>query len=134
MPDSSLLLLAQDITPPTPPGQIPAGGTTGDPGLGPAGGGAAAPGSSMWVMVLIFVGVMFLMMIFTGKKEKRKRETLLNSLKKHDRVRTIGGVIGSVVEVKPDVVVIKVDEASNTRITFDRSAIAVILKEASPTT
>ena len=45
----------------------------------------------------------------------------------HDTVQTIGGVIGSIVEVKNDSVVLKVDESSNTRITFSRSAIQQVL-------
>ncbi len=48
-------------------------------------------------------------------------------------MQTIGGVIGSVVEVKPDYVVLKVDESSNTRITFSRSAIQQILTAAPDT-
>jgi len=55
---------------------------------------------------------------------------MISAIKKHDRVQTIGGVIGSVVEVKPDYIVLKVDESSNTRITFSRSAIAQVLTAA----
>ena len=51
----------------------------------------------------------------------------MSAIKKHDRVQTIGGVIGAIVEVKPDEVVLKVDESSNTRITFARSAIQQVL-------
>jgi preprotein translocase subunit YajC len=132
MPNQMTFLLAQDITPPTLPGQLPSGAATKAPG-GPTGQPDTPLGNNMWLMVIGFIVIMFLVMSMGNKKEKRKRETLLNSLKKHDKVKTIGGVIGSVVEVKPDVVIIKVDEASNTRITFDRSAISMILKE-SPTT
>jgi preprotein translocase subunit YajC len=52
---------------------------------------------------------------------------MVSAIKKHDRVQTIGGVIGSVVEIKPDYVVLKVDESSNTRITFARSAVQQVL-------
>ena len=58
---------------------------------------------------------------------KKKRKALLSTVKKHDRVQTVGGVIGSIVEVNPDTVVLKVDESSNTRITFARSAIQQVL-------
>ena len=75
-----------------------------------------------------------LMLIFSmtsTRREKKRREALLSAIKKHDRVQTIGGVIGSVVEVKPDYVVLKVDESSNTRITFARSAIQQVLSSSS---
>ena len=52
---------------------------------------------------------------------------MLNAIKKHDKVQTIGGVLGAVVEIKPDTVVLKVDESSNTRITFARSSIQQVL-------
>jgi preprotein translocase subunit YajC len=39
-------------------------------------------------------------------------------------------VIGAIVEVKPETVVLKVDENSNTRITFAKSAIVAVLNAA----
>ena len=53
---------------------------------------------------------------------------MLGGIKKHDRVRTIGGVLGSVVELKPDTVVLKVDESSNIRMTFSRDAIQQVVE------
>ena len=76
---------------------------------------------------------MIVTQMMAGRKEKKKRESMLNSVRKHDRVQTIGGVIGSVVEVKPDIIVLKVDEMSNTRMTFARSSIQQVLKEAPET-
>ena len=60
-------------------------------------------------------------------KEKKKRASMLSAIKKHDRVQTVGGVIGAVVEIKPDTIVLKVDESSNTRITFDRGSVQRVL-------
>ena len=48
---------------------------------------------------------------------------------KHDRVQTIGGIIGSVVEVKPDTVVLQIDDASKIRMTFSRTAISTVLEK-----
>jgi preprotein translocase subunit YajC len=52
---------------------------------------------------------------------------MLAALKKHDKVQTVGGVIGSIVELKPDYIVLKVDESANTRITFAKSAIQQVI-------
>lgn len=101
------------------------GGTTGGGGTG--GQGPPAGMNQIW---LIMIGVVVAILIFSmlgGRKEKKKREQLLSSIKKHDKVQTIGGVVGSIVEVKNDQVVLKVDETSNTRITFARSAIQQVL-------
>jgi preprotein translocase YajC subunit len=58
---------------------------------------------------------------------------MLSSIKKNDSVRTVGGIIGSVVEVKPDVIVLKVDENSNTKLTVARGKIEAVLKESTAT-
>ena len=43
-------------------------------------------------------------------------------------MRTIGGVIGAVVEIKTDTILLKVDESSNTRMTFARDAVQQVLE------
>ena len=48
---------------------------------------------------------------------------MIQSLKKNDKVRTIGGIIGIVVDVKDDEVTLKVDESNNTKIKVAASAI-----------
>ena len=77
-------------------------------------------------MLALIVG-MFAFSMIGNRREKKKRQDILGSIKKHDRVQTVGGVIGSIVEVKSDQVVLKVDESSNTRITFSRSAVQQVL-------
>lgn len=48
---------------------------------------------------------------------------MVQSLQKNDRVRTIGGIIGTVVDVKGEEVTLKVDESNNTKIKVILSAI-----------
>ena len=48
---------------------------------------------------------------------------MIQSLDKNDRVRTIGGIIGTVIDVKDDEVVLKVDESNNTKIRVSASSI-----------
>ena len=99
---------------------------------GGAGGGAPPPNPFGGNMLLIFGGIFFFIILWSilgQRKEKKKREAMLDAIGKHDRVQTIGGVIGSVVELKSDTVVLKVDESSNTRMTFSRSAIQQVLSE-----
>ena len=79
------------------------------------------------VVVLPLV-LMVVFSLFSQRREKKRRAQMLGGMKKHDTVRTIGGVIGAVVEVKPDTIVLKVDERSNTRMTFSRDAIQQIVE------
>jgi preprotein translocase subunit YajC len=50
--------------------------------------------------------------VLGGRKEKKKRAALMASLKKHDKVQTVGGIIGTVVELTAEEVVLRVDETS----------------------
>ena len=121
----SILMLAQD-------GAMPLGGAGGgDAGTAGGGtGGTTAPPAmldSFLPMVLLFVVVIIVFTWISQRKERKRRESMLTSIRKHDTVQTIGGMVGSIVEVKDDKVVLKVDESSNTRITFARSAIQQVL-------
>jgi len=77
---------------------------------------------------LIFIALMFVVMyflLFRGpRKKQQKHKQMVQSLKKNDRVRTIGGIIGTVVDIKDDEVTLKVDESNNTKIRVASTAIA----------
>jgi preprotein translocase subunit YajC len=70
-------------------------------------------------------------MTFIAPERRRKAEEakLMSSLKKNDRVVTIGGIHGTVVAASAEskVVTLKIDEGGNTRIKVNRSAIASVL-------
>lgn len=92
----------------------------------------AAPGGFQMMLPLLF-GLMIFMVVtsmMSGRKEKKKRAELMAGLKRRDKVQTIGGVIGTIAEIKSDEVVLKVDHGSNTRIRFARSAIQQVLHSA----
>jgi len=76
---------------------------------------------------LIFIGLMFVLLyfiLFRGpQKQKQQHKKMVQSLEKNDRVRTIGGIIGTVVDVKGDEITLKVDENNNTKIKVVASAI-----------
>jgi preprotein translocase subunit YajC len=91
---------------------------------------APAPGMDptlLFVMLGMLV-LMFTLSAWTARKEKKKRAELLSSIGRYDRVQTIGGIIGTIVEVKDDEVILKVDENTNTKISFSRSSIQGVLK------
>jgi preprotein translocase subunit YajC len=66
------------------------------------------------------------------QQEKRQKE-MLNNLKRGDRVETIGGILGSVVEARETEVVLKVDESTNTKVRVIRGAIKKVTSEESDT-
>jgi preprotein translocase subunit YajC len=115
------------------PGQT-ATGTAGAPTTqqAPNPGSGGLLGNSFLPLMLVVLAV-FIFMSFNGqRKEKKRRKQLLDNLKKGDKVATVSGIIGSVVEMRDQEVVLKVDENSNTRIKFRKAAIESVLEERSP--
>jgi preprotein translocase subunit YajC len=76
---------------------------------------------------LLIIMVMYLFMFRGPKKKQQEHQKMVASLKKNDRVRTIGGILGTVLDVRDDEIVLKVDEATNTKMRVVPSAIAVVL-------
>ncbi len=104
-------------------------GATGTPGApatpAPSGGGGFDP--TFMIMLLVIMGLFIFMSTWSQRKEKKKRQALLDAVKKGDRVQTIGGMIGTVAELRDHEVVLKVDD--NTRLKFARSAIQGLAEE-----
>ncbi len=76
---------------------------------------------------LLFLALLFVMMyllIFRGpRKKQQQQKQMVQSLKKNDRVRTIGGIIGTIVDIKDDEITLKIDESNNTKVKIIPSAI-----------
>lgn len=139
---SQQTLFAQEAAPPIAgPGGSPAGAPgESAPGSGVGGGGArpqAAPfggnGFFIWLILMMFV-FMIVMQVFSGRKDKKRRAEMLSGVARHDRVQTVGGMLGTVSEIKGDEIVLKIDEATNTKVRIVRSAIQQVLKKSGDTT
>ena len=63
------------------------------------------------------------------QKKRAGTPQMIQSLKKNDKVRTIGGIIGVIVDVKDDEITLKIDESNNTKIKVIPSAIGKNLSE-----
>ena len=86
-------------------------------------------------LIIMFLVVMYITMVLPKRKQDKTRQKMLNEMKRGDEVQTIGGIIGKVVDPREDRVLVKVDESSNTKIWFSRSAIARVTDEdAKPAT
>lgn len=88
-------------------------------------------GGGMFLILFAFLGIMIITQIFAARKQKKQREQMLGSIARHDRVQTVGGIIGTVAEVRDDEIVLKVDEATNTKIRVARSAVSAVTKKGS---
>ncbi|MEW5814854.1 MAG: preprotein translocase subunit YajC [Spirochaetota bacterium] len=95
------------------------------PLLQAAGGGTGQLVTTIATFGLVIVIFYFLIIRPQNKKQKETKK-MLASIRKNDRVVTVGGVRGVVQSVKDETVVLKVDD--NTKIEFSKSAISSILE------
>ena len=143
MHDAIPLTLAQFAEPEVPPqegaaassqqGAIPKGegATTTEPGNQPLPGSQESQGTPFGSMIffVVIMGVLFFVLMGGQRREKKRRKKLLASVKKGDKVQTVGGILGTIVELRETEVLLKVDENTNTRIKFGRSSIQSVIAD-----
>ena len=76
-------------------------------------------------MLIILMIALFAVMIIPQRKREKKIRDMLANLKPGDRVRTIGGIYGTITAIKDDVVTISVGP-DKVRLVFIRGAIASV--------
>ncbi len=99
-----------------------------DPGAPPANPLA----SPLLPIVFVFIFVYFFL-IRPQKREQDEKQKMLEALAKNDRVVTTGGMFGTVVNIKGDEVVLRVDDQAKVKIRFLKSAIARVVQPTTET-
>jgi preprotein translocase subunit YajC len=89
----------------------------------------ADPKYVFYILLGIIVIFVFTSSGRASRQQEKKQKEMLSALKRGDRVQTIGGILGSVVETRDNEVVIKVDEGTNTKIRIVRDAIKKVSVE-----
>lgn len=85
----------------------------------------------MWAPILL---IFWFLLIRPQQREQSKRKSMLEALKKNDRVITAGGIYGVVTNVHREIdeVTIKVDETTNTKLRVTLGSITRVLGDAPP--
>jgi preprotein translocase subunit YajC len=73
------------------------------------------------IMFGLMFAIFYFLLIRPQQKKQRQRAAMLNAISKGDKVVTVGGLHGTIVELSDDTVVLKVNDV--TKLTFDRSSI-----------
>ena len=86
---------------------------------------AAATGGMMStvIMMVAMLGIFYFMLIRPENKRKKEAEQMRSSVRKGDKITTIGGIIGTVVDVKENNIVIETS-ADQVRSEFAKWAIS----------
>ena len=64
----------------------------------------------MIIMIAVFIGIFYFMILRPENKKKKEQEALRSSLHKGDKITTIGGIMGKIVEIKDEKIVIETGE------------------------
>ena len=90
----------------------------------PEGGEGASGGmSSMFIFLLLIIVVFYFFMIRPQQKKQKKIQQFRDTLKKGDKIVTIGGIHGKIVEVQETTFTIEVE--SGTKFKIEKAAVAV---------
>jgi len=94
---------------------------------GPPAGGEAAPGAGIMTFLpfVAIIAIFYFLIIRPQSKKQKETQKMLSTLKKGDKIVTVGGIYGTIQTVREHSVVVKVDD--NTKIEFSRSAVSSIV-------
>ena len=84
---------------------------------------AAAGMSSSIIMMVAMVAIFYFMLIRPENKRKKEAEQMRSTVKKGDKIVTIGGIVGTVVDVKENRIVIETS-ADQVRLELEKWAIS----------
>ena len=77
--------------------------------------------------ILLMVVIFYFLLWRPQKKQQKERASLLGSLKKGQKIGTIGGIYGEIVELDDEKVKVQVSE--KVELTFARTAVANVLSK-----
>jgi preprotein translocase subunit YajC len=89
-------------------------------------------GNQFMYMILMFgvIGFLFyVILVRPQKREQQERQRMLGAIKKGDKVVTIGGMHGVVVDLEAEKNQVVLEVAKNVRLTFSRTAISSIAEK-----
>ena len=89
---------------------------------------AAAPGPLAMLVPFLMMFLIFYVLVFRPQSKVRKEhQQMLKHLKKNDEVVTSGGLFGTIVNVKPEAITLRIDD--NVRVEVESSAIVRLVKQ-----
>jgi preprotein translocase subunit YajC len=93
-----------------------------------AGGSGGGPSQLPLLFVILATFAIFYFILIRPQQRKQKElQKMIEALKKGDRVMTSGGIFGTVVGIKDNIVVLKIDE--NTKIEVIKNAVSSVVNK-----
>jgi preprotein translocase subunit YajC len=93
-------------------------------------GGFGSLGGGLPLLLLMFVAMWFLLIAPNQRKQKKWQE-MLSKVKSGDKITTNGGIRGTVISVKDDVLIVRT-APDGVKLEFAKSAIAAVTTDEEP--
>ncbi len=92
---------------------------------------AEKPGNpyGMLPVIVIIMGLFYFLVIRPQKKGQKQVEEMRNTVKKGDRVKSIGGIYGIVTAVDTTNNIVSVQVDTKVKLDFDKDAIATVIRK-----
>ena len=84
---------------------------------------AASPLIQFFPLVLIFV-IFYFLLIRPQKQKEKEHQKMLAGINKNDEVVTLGGIHGTIVNVKEKTLILRIDE--NVKMEIEKNSVAYI--------
>ena len=84
---------------------------------------AASPLIQLFPLVLIFV-IFYFLLIRPQKQKEKEHQKMVAGLNKNDEIVTLGGIHGTVVNVKEKTLILRIDE--NVKMEIEKNSVAYI--------
>jgi len=97
-------------------------------GMQAAGDGSTQSLIGSFIPFIAVILIFYFLIIRPQSKKRKETEKMLGALKKGDKIVTIGGIYGTVQNVKETTVIIKVDD--NVKLEFLRSAVSSVVSSS----
>jgi len=87
-------------------------------------------GSNLFIVyIIVFCALLWFLTIRPQQQRQKAHNQMLANLRVNDRIVTMGGVYGTIVKIKEDIVIVKI--ADNVRIELLKSAVGQMISSSS---
>lgn len=88
----------------------------------PAGGAGGSSGFLAFLPLIIMFAILYFLIIRPQQKKQKDQKNMLDSIKQSDKVITVGGIHGTVVSVRDDIISVKI--ANNVTVEINRTSVS----------
>ena len=84
----------------------------------------------MLIFIVLMFAAMYFLMIAPQRKRQKQHQQMIKALQSGDKVVTIGGIIGTITNIKEKTFIVKL--CDNTKVEFLKSAISEKIADEQP--